>query len=159
MVVDAAGTLGGLVDGGTQLVEARAGAARAGDDGTARIGRALHVRGDLAGHELDPLVVYQVGLCHGNNQALHAQYAKDRQMLHRLGHDAVVGRHHEQGHVDAGGAGYHLTHEALVAGYVDHTHRAAAGQLELGKAKLDGDAAALLLLQAVRVGAGEGAHE
>ena len=159
MVVDAPDALGGLVDGDAQLVQACAGAARAGDDGTARIGRALHVRGDLAGHELDPLIVYQVGLCHGDDQALHAQYAKDRQVLHCLRHDAVVGRDHEQGHVDAGGAGHHLAHEALVARHVDHAHRAAAGQLELGKAELDGDAAALFLLQAVRVGAGEGTHE
>ena len=159
MVVDAPRALGGLVDGRAQLVEARARAARAGDDGAARIGRAFHVRGNLAGHELDPLVVYQVGLCHGNDQALHAEHAKDSQVLHRLGHDAVVGGHHEQGHVDAGGTGHHLAHEALVAGHVHHAHRAAAGQLELGKAELDGDAAALFLLQAVRVGAGEGAHE
>ena len=159
MVVDAPDALGGLVDGGTQLVQARAGAARAGNDGAARVGRTLHVRGDLAGHELDPLVVYQVYLCHGDDQALHAQYAKDRQVLHRLGHDAVVGRDHEQGHVDAGGAGHHLAHETLVARHVHHAHRAAAGQLELGKAELDGDAAALFLLQAVRVGAGEGSHE
>ena len=73
----------------------------------------------------------------------------------RLRHHAVVGGDHQQEQVDAGGAGDHGAHEALVAGHVDDAEAAAAGQLELGVAELDGDAALLLLAQTVGVLAGE----
>ena len=61
--------------------------------------------------------------------------------------------------VDTGGAGHHGAHEALVAGHVDDADPPAAGQLELGIAELDRDAALALLAQAVGVGAGQAGDE
>ena len=84
-----------------------------------------------------------------------AEQVDDREVLAGLRHDAVVGGDHEQHDVDAGGAGDHLPHELLVARDVDDAHRAAARQLEAREAELDGDAALLLLGQAVGVGAGQ----
>jgi hypothetical protein len=74
-------------------------------------------------------------------------------VLARLRHDAVVGGHYEQHDIDAGGARHHLPHEPLVAGHVHDAHRAAARQRELRETELDGDAALLLLGEAVRVSA------
>ena len=41
------------------------------------------------------------------------------QVLAGLRHHAVVGGDHQQREVDAGDAGEHVAHEALVAGHVD----------------------------------------
>ena len=85
----------------------------------------------------------------------YAEQLDDGEVLDGLRHDAVVGGDDEQEEVDAGGAGHHGAHEALVAGHVDHAQPPAAGQLELGVAELDRDAALALLAQAVGVLAGQ----
>ena len=79
----------------------------------------------------------------------------DREVLHGLRHDAVVGGDDEQEEVDAGRPGHHGAHEALVAGDVDDAEPATAGEIELGVAQLDRDAAFALLAQAVGVLAGQ----
>jgi hypothetical protein len=76
-------------------------------------------------------------------------------VLARLGHYAVVGRDHQQEDVDAARARDHVAHKALVSGDVDDAQLRARGQLQLGVAQLDGDAAFLLLLEAVGIDAGE----
>ena len=58
---------------------------------------------------------------------LDAEQVDDRQMLARLRHDPVVGRDDQQHEVDAGGAGQHVVHEALVAGHVDEAEHVAVG--------------------------------
>ena len=83
----------------------------------------------------------------------------DAQVLARLGHDAVVGGHHQQEEVDAGGARHHVLDEALVAGDVDHREVQPAGQGQLGVAQLDRDAPLLLLAQTVGVLAGQGTDQ
>ena len=83
----------------------------------------------------------------------------DAQVLARLGHDPVVGRHHQQKEVDAGGAGHHGLDETLVTGHVHDAQPAAAGEGQLGEAQLDADAPLLLLLEPVGVAAGEGLDE
>ncbi len=85
-----------------------------------------------------------------------AEQLDDAQVLAGLGHDPVVGGHHQQEEVDAGGAGHHGLDEALVPGDVDHAEVAAAGKGQLGEAQLDADAALLLLFEPVGVAAGEG---
>jgi hypothetical protein len=52
-----------------------------------------------------------------------------------------------------------VAHEALVAGDVDEGGDDAVPELRVGEAEVDRDPPLLLLLQAVRVGAGEGADE
>ena len=126
-----------------------------GDDGRALDAGAREQLLDVGAHELEPLLVGEVGLRERDDAALDAEQVDDREVLARLRHDAVVGGDHEQHDVDAGRAGDHLAHELLVAGHVDDAHRAPARQLELREAELDGDAALLLLRQAVGIGAGE----
>ena len=46
-----------------------------------------------------------------------------------------------------------------MAGHIDEADRLAAAQRRIGKAQVDGEAAALLFSQAVGVHAGEGAHQ
>jgi len=80
-------------------------------------------------------------------------------VLDRLGHDALVGGDHEKHQVDPGGARHHVLDELLVPRHVDDPEGAAALQGEGREAQLDRDAALLLLLEAVRVHAGQGLDE
>ena len=77
-------------------------------------------------------------------------------MFRRLRHDAVIGRDDQQGEVDTGRSCNHLTDESLVSGDVDDTYGTPARKLETCESQLDGDAAVLLLLKTVRVGARHG---
>ena len=77
------------------------------------------------------------------------------QMLAGLRHHAVVRRDHQQHDVDAGGAGQHVVHEALVARHVDETEHLAIRQRRIGVTEVDGDAARLLFLEAIGIHAGE----
>src|ERR1700744_5083933 len=80
-------------------------------------------------------------------------------MLARLWHDAVVGRDHHERKIDAGGAGQHGVDEFLVAGHVDEAQHRAIRRRQIGKAKLDGDAARLLFLETIGVDAGQRANQ
>ena len=120
--------------------------------------RALH---QLADFQLDDLargLVDEVALGQGDDAVAQAEQAEDFEVLARLRHDRVVGGDDEHGQVDAGGAGEHVLDEALVAGHVDDAE-AEVAQVEGGEADVDGDAAGLLLGQAVAVDAGEGLDE
>ncbi len=81
------------------------------------------------------------------------------EVLAGLGHDRLVGGHDQGDRVDAVRPGQHVAHEPLVAGHVDERGDDAVPELGVGEAEVDRDAALLLLLQAVGVGAGERAHE
>lgn len=80
-------------------------------------------------------------------------------MLHRLRHDALVGGDDKGHQVHASGTGHHVANELLVAGHIDDAEAVAAGQVKIGKTKLDGDVAFLLLLEAVGFDACEGADQ
>ena len=53
----------------------------------------------------------------------------------------------------------HVAHEAFVPGNVDEGGHAVLAEVEVGEPQVDRDPALLLLLEPVRVGAGEGADE
>ncbi len=80
-------------------------------------------------------------------------------MLAGLRLDGFIGGDDEQHHVDAAHAGQHVLDEALVAGDVHEAKADGGRQLQVGKAQVDGDAAALLFLQAVGVDSGERLHQ
>ena len=105
--------------------------------------------------ELDEVGVDEVGLGKGDDAVLYAEEVDDGEVFASLGHDAFVGGDHEKGEVDAANAGEHVLDEALMAGDVDDADLLAAGESKPGKAEVDGEAAVLLLLQTVRVDAGE----
>ena len=144
---------------GAQLVQALARARRHRHDGRVGVRAARQAPAHLVGHERGPFRVNQVELREGHHAARDAQKLQHGQVLLGLRHDAVVGRYAQERQVDACGARDHLAHEALVARHVHHAERAAVRQLQLREPELDGDAAALLLGQAVGVLPGERLHE
>ena len=140
---------------GLELVDALSGQRRDRHDLRALERGRREQRLDL-GHALEDLVVVgQVGLGQRHNAAIDAQQVDDLQMLDRLRLDALGHRDHQQGGIDAGGAGQHVVHEALVARHVDETQLPAVAQVAVGVAEIDGDAACLLFLQAIGVDAGQ----
>ena len=78
------------------------------------------------------------------------------QVLHGLGHDALIRRHDQQGQVDAAGPGQHVAHELFVARHIDDARPASVGQIQVGKTQLNGDAPLLLFPQAVGLNACQG---
>ena len=80
-------------------------------------------------------------------------------MFARLRHDGIIGRYDEHCQVDARGAGQHVLDEALVARHVNEAQPDVRSELKVGEADIDGDAAALLFLQAVGVDPGQGFDE
>ena len=91
--------------------------------------------------------------------ALDAEQPQHGEMLERLRSSAFLRVDHEQEEVDAGRARDHRAHEPLVARHVDEREPPAVRQLERRVAEVDRDPARLLLGQAIRVLAGERAHE
>ena len=61
--------------------------------------------------------------------ALAVEEVKNGQVLHGLGHDRLVGCHHQQSQVDPSHAGQHIVDEALVTGDVNYAYFVAAGEL------------------------------
>ena len=99
--------------------------------------------------------LHAVDLGERHRAALHTEQIDDLQVLARLRHHAVVRRHHQQHEVDAGRAGEHVVHEALVSRHVDEAEHRAVGQRVEGITEVDGDAARFFFLQAIGVDAGE----
>ena len=149
----------GLGDCAAHVLNALAGPVRAGHDTRIGVGGVLQESADVLFHQVDPIVVDQVDLGQGDHAGLDTQGLQDRDMLDRLGHDAVVGCDDQKGDVDTRRAHDHLADELLVAGNVDDGHLAAIGELKLGPTQFDGDAALLFLFQSVRILAGKRHHE
>ena len=89
----------------------------------------------------------------------HAEQRADFQVLPGLGHDPLVRGYHQQHQVHAADSGDHGPDETLVAGDVNDPEAQVPRQFQVGEAELDGNAARLLLLQAVRVDAGQRLHQ
>src|SRR3990172_7391879 len=81
---------------------------------------------------------------------------KHCQMFFGLRHPALVGGHHQQGHVDGFDAGQHVLHESFVARNVDEGNLDTAGEGRPGESDVDAQAASLLLLPPVGIATGEG---
>ena len=84
-------------------------------------------------------------------------------MLAGLRLDAFVGGHYKQQQIHTAGAGQHVANETLMSGDIHKSQAQQAtgrrGQLHVGETEINGDAAALLLGQAVSVNAGERLHQ
>ena len=79
-------------------------------------------------------------------------------MFPGLRHHTVVSGHHQQGELATGDAGNHVVDEAVVAGNV-HEADAAALDVGVGEAEVDGQAAALFFFQTIRIDTGERADD
>ena len=86
---------------------------------TATTGAPGHELLRLCARELERLVVDEIGLRQRDDAALDAEQPQDREVLVRLRPCALARVDHEQEEVDAGRAGDHRAHEALVPGHVD----------------------------------------
>ncbi len=148
-----------------QPVESRAGLRAHRNDGSSRgiEEGAFEVLRDFHSHDFERLGINQVGFREHGDAALHREHAANIEVLAGLGLDGFVGRNHQQHQIDAADSRQHVAHKALVAGNVHETHAnwlaLRAGEIEVGEADVDGDAAPLLLFQAIRVGAGKRAHQ
>ena len=132
-------------------------AERRGDGHDRRAGeeRARRVLGDLQRGELDELgVVEHVDLGQRDDAVAHADQLEDPQVLLALRLPPLGGGDHEQAGVDAADAGQHVAQEPDVAGHVDEADRLAVDD-GVGEAEVDRQAAALLLGEAVGIGAGQ----
>ena len=109
--------------------------------------------------ELASLRVDRIHLGDRDYAVLDPEQLQDRQVLTRLRAGAFAGVDDQEEEVDPGRAGDHRAHEALVARHVDEGEAAPVGQLERGVAEVDGDAAPLLLRQAVGVLPRQGSDE
>ena len=105
--------------------------------------------------QLGELRLHHVDLGERDDGPAHAEQLADRHVLAGLRHHALVGRHHQEHQVDARRAGHHGSHEALVAGHVDHPEPQVVGQVEGRKAQLDRDASLALLGEPIRVDPGQ----
>jgi hypothetical protein len=133
----------------------RPGGGAYGDDGGALEERARDVFFHFETHEPDEVRVDEIGLGEGDDALSDAEEAADIEMLARLGLDGFIGRHDEQDEIYSGDAGEHVLDEALMAGNIDEAEPQRGRELQVGEADIDGDAAALLLFEAVGVDAGE----
>ena len=109
--------------------------------------------------QLERLFVDRVGLRDGDDAALDAEQPQDRKVLVRLWAGTLGGIEDEEEEVDAGRAGDHRSHEALVPRHVDERERPSARQLERCVPEVDRDPPRPLLGQPVRVLAGQRADE
>ena len=109
-----------------------------------------------AGHDgLQRLGIDEVRLRDDDDRGRDPEEVEDVQVLLRLRLPALVGRHDEDGGVDGADPRQHVADEPLVTRDVDDPHLPARRQLEPGETQVDGEAPALLLLEAVRVDAGQ----
>ena len=142
---------GGAVERRAQLVDAVARARRHGDG--------LAGREQLGGLDQRHLGIGEVALGHCHDAGADPQRLEHRGVLERLRHHSVVGRDRHQKQVDAGRAGDHRPHEALVAGDVDHRQPPARGQRQARVAELDRDPSRPLLREPIGVDAGQRADQ
>ena len=84
---------------------------------------------------------------------MDAQQAQNTQVLDGLGHEALVGGHHQHGKVDTAGAGQHVLDKFLMAGHVHDAEPFAVGHVRPGETQFDGDAAPFFLFEAIAVNA------
>ncbi len=101
-----------------------------------------------------PIGIGQVALGQGDHAVPQPQQPQDFEMFASLRFDGIVGRHDQQGHVDARGAGQHVADEPLVPRHIDNAE-AVVAQRQFREAQLDGDAAFFFLGQAIGVDAGQ----
>ena len=106
--------VGGRCERRPQLVQPLPGLRARGDDG-----RTGHELTCLLDDELERLLVHRVCLRHRDHSALDTEQPEDGEVLVRLRPCALARVDHQQEEVDAGRAGHHRAHEALVAGDVD----------------------------------------
>ena len=112
-------------------------------------------RGHIRARERRPFIVDQIPLRQCDDAALDAEDAKDRQMLARLGHDALVERHDEQHGIDRTDPGQHVADEVLVTRDVHDAEVPSIRQTQPGETEVDRHPPLALLAEPIGIDAGE----
>src|SRR5213078_194297 len=142
-----------------ELVQPLPGERRRGDRRLPRDPAPLQPLAHLGPYEVEPLGLHQVPFGDDGNAAAHPEQLDDGEVLLGLRHEPLVGRHHEQGDVDAGRTCQHVADEPLVSRDVYDAGLDVVAEGEWREAQVDRDPPALLLLPPVRIDAGEGLDE
>src|SRR5262249_29560410 len=108
--------------------------------------------------ELERLSVGEIRLGERNEPCRHLKQPANVEVLARLRHHRFVGGDDEHDEIDAADAGQHVLDEQFGAGHVDEGEVYVADTHEC-EAEIDRDAARLLFLQSIRIGAGERANQ
>ena len=106
-------------------------------------------------HNILPVGIHEVRLGERDNTLPYIQQPKDVQMLNRLGHHALIGRHYQQRHIHTACPGQHVLDEPGVPGDIHDAGEGAVRKPKRGEPQVNGHAALLLLLQPIRIRAGE----
>ncbi|MPM45229.1 hypothetical protein SDC9_91915 [bioreactor metagenome] len=144
------------VEGLLQFRDALPGIGRDGENGLSLQECPLHPLGDFLPHHIQPFGVHHVGLGHGHKAVLDAQKRQNAQMLHGLGHEALIRGHHQHGKVNPPRPRQHIFNKFLMARHIYDARLRPVFKVQMGKAQLDGDAPLFLLLKPVGVDPGEG---
>ena len=142
-------------DGLTQGFQPLSGHGGNGKDGRTFQEGSLQKRGHVLFCQFQQIGVDHVDLGQRHHAVADAEQRAYFQMFAGLGHDALVRSDDQQHKIDARRSGHHVAHKAFMARHIHHAHALAVGQGEVGEAQFNGNAPALFLRQAVRIGAGE----
>ena len=104
-------------------------------------------------HQLQPLLVDQVGLCQRDNASLYVQEIKNGQVFASLRHNALVGGNNQQRRINTAHTREHIFDEAFVTGDIDNADLAPTWQFEPGKAQVYRHAAFFFFRQAIGINA------
>jgi hypothetical protein len=147
--------LGGSEKSLFQFGQSRSGSCAHGKNGSALKERTAQIFFDLQADQAGCVGIDEVAFRQGHDAALHAEEPADIEVLSRLRFDGFVGGDHQQHKIDSRCTCEHVADETLVPRHVDKS-KADAAFFQEREAQIDGDAAALLLLQAVGMRAGQG---
>ena len=141
-----------------QSVQSAARDAVHGDDGTVLEEASPGHRSNLFPNQVQKFRFHRITLGEDDDSSRNAQQPADMKVLPCLRHDRFVGGDDEQRQVDAADAGQHVLDQPFVPRDIDEPN-AAGTQGHVGKADVDGDPAALFLLQAIGVDPRQGFQE
>jgi len=147
-------------DGGRQImdrlfqrIDPFAGLCAYSNDGGVFKKRSRHGLRDFIVNKLDHFRIHHVDLVDDDDAGADAEQAADVEMLPRLGHDRLVRRDYQEDKIDATHSCQHVFDKLFVSGNIDKSNLYVS-KIEMRKSQIDGDAAKLFLLQAVRIHSG-----
>ena len=103
----------------------------------------------------NPLGADHIGFGNNEESLLDAQQVEKIEMLLGLGHHPIVRGNGKQHQVYALGAGQHIADKTLVTGHINDPDPLAVGQIQIGKAEINGDAPFLFLFEPVGIVPGQ----
>jgi hypothetical protein len=142
-----------------ESLEPLAGDARDRHDRGVRQRLAVQRSSNVSHDQLEPVGLDQIALGERDHAMPDREQVHDGEVLVRLRHRPLVGRDDEEHGIDAVYTGKHVLEEALMARDIDDPHVASAGEVEEGEAEVNRHPPALLLLEPIRIDAGQGLHQ